>query len=170
MYVVNSKQMCKRPQSVNILFLLLAMILAGCREDRREVFYNNLTDAEKAGAVERRWIPTFLPDTARNIHEMGDLSPAKVWCAFEFLPVSSEQFRMSLKPVEDLPPSVRRIPQLGKAWWPSILEGDIDRARVQGAGFQLYIAEEPETASTKFLYLFAIDWGKGRGYFYVSSS
>jgi len=160
----------RQAQCVVALCLLLASILAGCRDDRSESFYPNLADAEKAGAIERRWMPAFLPGTSRNIHEIGDLSPSKVWCAFEFLPVDSEQFRMSLKPVDALPPSVRHVPKPGKSWWPSVLERDIDAARVHDAGLQLYLAEEPETASTKSVYLFAIDWAKGRGYFYVSSS
>jgi hypothetical protein len=56
---------------------------------------------------------------------------------------------------------MKYIPRLRKPWWPSFLEGNIDRARVEKANFHLYI-----TASTSDPELFAVDLTEGRGYFY----
>lgn len=152
------------------LCISLTCVLAGCHDTRSESFYPSLPEAERDGAITRHWIPDFLPRSSRNIHDIGDLSPSRVWCAFEFLPADSEQFRKSLKAVGSLPPAVRHVPTPGKSWWPAVLEGNIDLERVHEAGFQLYLVEEPATPSTTAVYLFAIDWAKGRGFFYLSSA
>jgi hypothetical protein len=148
------------------LCFCLTSVLAGCHGDRFESFYPSLADAVKDRAVERRWVPAFLPGSSRNIHVTGDLSPSRVWCVFEFLPKDSDQLRKSLKPVDALPPSLRNVPRPAKSWWPSFLEGDLDPKRIHEAGLQLYVVEEPATASTTALELFAIDWAKGRGFLY----
>ena len=148
------------------LCLCLTCVLTGCHDDRFEASYPSLGDAVKDRGVERRWIPSFLPGSSRNIQVMGDLSPSTEWCVFEFLPADSEQWRESLKPVDVLPPSLRHVPSPRKSWWPSFLEGNLDPKRINDAGLQLYVVEEPATASTTALELFAIDWAKGRGFFY----
>jgi len=149
-----------------VLGLCLSCVLAGCHGDRFESSYPSFGDAVKDHAVERRWVPSFLPGSSRNIHLRGDLSPSREWCVFEFLPADSEQLRKSLKPLDVLPLSLRHVPSPGKPWWPSFLEGDLDARRIHEAGLQLYVVEEPATASTTALELFAIDWAKGRGFLY----
>jgi hypothetical protein len=148
------------------LCLCLICVLAGCHSDRSESFYPSLTAAEKDGVIERRWLPDVLPRSSRNIHVTGDLSPSRVWCVFEFLPADSEQLRKALKPADSLPSSLTDVPKPGKSLWPSFLEGGLDPKRVHEAGLQLYVIEEPATASTTVLDLFAIDWAKGRGFLY----
>jgi hypothetical protein len=85
---------------------------------------------------------------------------------FEFLPSDSEQFRKALKPVDALPSSLASVTKLGKSWWPSFLEGNLDPKRIHDMGLQLYVIEEPATASTTVLDLFVIDWTKGRAFLY----
>jgi len=148
------------------LCLCFVSVLAGCHDDRFESSYPALADAVKDRAIERRWIPSFLPASSRNIHVTGDLSPSRVWCAFEFVLADSEQLRKSLKPVDTLPASVANVPGPGKPWWPSFLEGNLDPKRIHDEGLQLYVVEEPATASTTALEVFAIDWAKGRGFLY----
>jgi hypothetical protein len=123
-------------------------------------------DAVKDRAVERGWVPALLPESSRNIYVVGDLSPSRVWCSFEFVPADSNQLRKSLKPVTGLPPSLANVPGPGRSWWPSFLEGNLDSSGIRNAGFQLYVVEEPATASTTTLEIFAIDWNKGRGFLY----
>ncbi len=148
------------------LCVCLTWILAGCHDDRFESFYPSMREAVKDRAVERRWLPTFLPQSSSNIHVMGDLSPSRVWCAFEFAPTDSDQLRKSLKPADTLPPSVTNVSGPGKPWWPSFLEGHLNPKQIRDEGFQLYVVEEPATASTTTLEVFAIDWAKGHGYMY----
>jgi hypothetical protein len=156
----------KRVQVLIAVCLCLACVLAGCKSDRTESLYPSLADAEKDGAIERRWLPDILPRSSRNIHVTGDLSPSRVWCAFEFLPSDSEQFRKALKPVDAPPPSLASVTKPGKSWWPSFLGGNLDPKRIHDMGLQLYLIEEPATASTTVLDLFVIDWAKGRAFLY----
>jgi hypothetical protein len=159
------KQTPKNPRSGALL--LFACVLAGChRTTEFESFYPSLTDAVKDRAFERRWLPSFLPANSRNIHVAGDLSPSRVWCAFEFILADSDQLRKSLKPVDTLPASLANVPGPGKSWWPSFLEGNLDPKRIHDAGLQLYVVEEPATASTTTLELLVIDWAKGRAFLY----
>ena len=144
-----------------VLSVLLACFLSGCRGNRFESFYPTLGDAVKDQADERLWIPTFLPESSRNIHLLGELSPSREWCAFEFLPGDSKKLERSLKLVESLPPSMKHVPRLNRPWWPLFLEGDIDQTKLEGEGFHLYSAQSAMDRE-----IFAIDWEKGRGYIY----
>ena len=151
---------------VSVLCVGFACVLVACHSDRRESSYPSLADAKKDGAIDRGWIPDFLPESSRAIHEVHDMSPSTTWCAFEFLPSDSQGLRKSLKSVGALPPSVGRVPGPGVSWWPAALEGNLDVGKIHGAGFDPYVVERPETFVTAEILLFAIDWTKGRGFFY----
>src|SRR5436853_7683225 len=72
--------------------------MLGGHGDRRESFYASLGDAKKDGAIDRGWIPDFLPERSRNVHELHDPSSPTTWGAFEFVPTDSATLRKSLKP------------------------------------------------------------------------
>jgi hypothetical protein len=148
------------------LWVSLGCAMVGCHGDRRESFYPSLVDAKKDGAIDRGWIPDFLPESSRSIHELHDISPSTTWCAFEFVPTDSATLGKSLKAGTGALSLVRRVPDPGKSWWPAVLGNNLDAAKIHEAGFELYALVEPETASTKEVLLFAIDWTKGRGFFY----
>jgi hypothetical protein len=144
----------------------LIAVLA-CHSDRHESFYASLADADKDGAITRGWIPTFLPQSSRAIHELHDLSPSREWCAFEFRPSDSQSLRKNIKSVDALTPSVRRVPPPGVSWWPAVLKGnDLDLRQIHEAGFDVYELVIQATTDSKAVQLFAIDWSKGRGFFY----
>ena len=145
-------------------------VLLACHSDRYESSCPSLADAEKDGAISRGWIPTFLPESSRAIHEIHDLSPSTEWCAFEFLPNDSQNLRKNLKSVDALTASARRVPSPSVAWWPAVLKGDLDVEKIHKAGFDLYELVIPATPSTKAVQLFAIDWTKGRGFFYETAA
>src|SRR5579863_4797702 len=148
------------------LCLGLAYVLVACHSDRRESFYPSLTDAKKDGANDRGWLPDFLPESSRAIHEVHDISPSTTWCAFEFLPNDSDTLRKRLETAGIPALRVRRVLNPGMAWWPALFQGNIDLDKIRRAGFELYMVEEPETPSSTVDLLFAIDWQKGQGYFY----
>jgi len=148
---------------------LMGALLA-CHNDRYESSYPSLADADKAGAIAHGWIPDFLLESSRTIHEIHDLSPSTGWCAFEFLPNDSQSLRKNLKSVDALTPSVRRVPSPGVSWWPAVPKGDLELEKVHQAGFDIYELVTPATESTKSVKLFAIDWAKGRGFFYETSA
>ena len=144
---------------------LFCILFAGCDESR-DLFYSDLTGAAQAGELDRGWIPDYLPKTSRAIHLVELDSPSKVWCGFEFLPADSQSLREALKSVAALPPSVGRLPNPGKSWWPAVLKGNLDAEKIRQEGFELYIVESPADSVSKWVDLFAIDWSKGRGFFY----
>jgi YD repeat-containing protein len=149
-----------------VLCIGLIAVLA-CHSDRHESFYAFLADADKDGAITRGWIPTFLPQSSRAIHELHDLSPSREWCAFEFRPSDSQSLRKNIKSVDALTPSVRRVPPPGVSWWPAVLKGnDLDLRQIHEAGFDVYELVIQATTDSKAVQLFAIDWSKGRGFFY----
>jgi hypothetical protein len=148
-----------------LVWVFLACVLA-CHDDRRESFYPSLADAKRDGAIDRGWIPDFLPESSRAIHELHDISPSTTWCAFEFLPADSQALRKSLKSAGAPAPSVRLVPNPGKSWWPAVLAGNLDIEKIHGAGFELSTVVTPETPSTNEVLLFAIDWSKKRGFLY----
>jgi hypothetical protein len=150
-----------------VLCVGLAFFLLACHSDRRESFYPSLSEADKEGAITRGWIPDdLLPGRSRAIHEVHEISPSKEWCAFEFPPTDSEGLRKNLRSVDALPPSVRRVPSPGMSWWPAVLNGNLDVETIHKAGFELYVVEKPATSVTTDILLFAIDWPKGRAFFY----
>lgn len=139
--------------NLRIPFVVLACIglicvLTACHSDRRESFYPSLNYAEKDGALDRGWIPEFLPESSRSIHEVHDVSPSTTWCAFDFSPGDSQDFRKHLNSVTLLPHSVGHVPSPGVSWWPPALQGTLDVEKIHAAGFDVYVIERPETAVT----------------------
>ncbi len=154
---------------VALLSAGLTVALVACHGDRQESFYPTLAEADKDGAITRGWIPYFLPGSSRDIHEIHDLSPSTEWCAFEFLPSDSQVLRERLERVQTLSRTVRAVPSPGVPWWPDALSGNLDVKKIGSAGFHLYVVVEPATSVTTATFLFAIDWTKGRGFFYDAS-
>jgi hypothetical protein len=151
-----------------LLSVGLVCFLVACHSDRRESFYPSLSEADKDGATTRGWIPEFLPGSSHSIHEVHDLSPSTEWGAFEFAPSDSEILRKSLKHVDALPQRMRRVPNPGVSWWPSILDGTLDIENIHRSALELYLVETADTSVTTNVSLFAIDWPKGRGYFFCT--
>ena len=137
--------------------------------DRYESFYPSLGEAAKDGAITRGWVPDeLLPRSSRSIHEVHNLSPSTEWCAFEFTPADSQNLLSKLRHVAVLPPTLRHVPRPGVSWWPSVLVGDLDVEQIHKSGFDLYFAERPVTSVSTGRWLFAIDWKRGRGFFYFA--
>lgn len=157
----------RKSLSVAVLCAGLISALVACHGDRQESFYPSLAAADKDGAITRGWIPDdLLPTHSRDIHEIHELSPSTEWCAFEFPAADSDSLEKSLQSVDVLPPAVRRVPNPGVSWWPPVLTGTLDTEAIHKAGLHLYAIERPATSVTSDVLLFAIDWEKGRGFFY----
>src|SRR5882762_1685258 len=85
-------------------------VLVACRSDRPESFYASSADVRKAQASAQSWIPDdILPASSRTIHVVGELSPSKEWCAFEFLPTDSQRLLKNLKSLDVLLPPVKYV-------------------------------------------------------------
>jgi len=147
----------------------LIQLVTSCG-DRHESFYPSLSDAQRGGEITRGWIPTYLPQSSRSIHELYYLSPSTEWCSFEFAPSDSQSLRKNLTSVSALPRAVERVPAPRVSWWPSDLTGNIDIQKARRSGFELYVVEEPDTAVSTGIWLFAIDWKNGRAFFYETTA
>ncbi len=147
--------------------LLLLATLAGCRSGHdTEAFYATRTDAEKKGEFERGWLPDFLPASSHAIHVTYDLSPSRVWCAFDFDPGDAGKLLTSVKPTDSVPSPTAQVPSPRVKWWPKLLEGNLDAQKLRGAGLALYSTSRPVSQVANETLLFAIDAANGRGYFY----
>jgi hypothetical protein len=154
-----------------LLGVVLVCMFVSFHDDFQESYYASLAEADEDGAITRGWIPDdLLPRSSRAIREVHDLSPSTEWCAFEFAPADSQNLRKNLKNIDALPPSVRHVPNPYVAWWPNVLKGNLDTQRIHRQGFELYAVERPATSVTTEILLFAIDWSKGRGFFYSTSN
>ena len=54
----------------------------------------------------------------------------------------------------------------GTSWWPAGPKGDLDVEKIHKEGFDLYVVERPADSVNIGVYLFALDWSKGRGFFH----
>lgn len=164
----------KRVAMATLVLLIVGWLvfawLSAKFSDRYESFYPSLVQADKDGAITRGWIPEdILPTTSRNIHEIHNLSPSREWCAFEFATNDSEKLRNLLKRVDVPPESVRYVRDPKVPWWPSALTGNLDAQGIRKQGFDIYVSQRPANAVMTEVLLFAVDWPKGRGFFYSTS-
>lgn len=136
--------------------------------DRRVLFYPSLTDAIKAGEIDRGWIPDYLPASSHAIHIIYNPASPRTWCAFEFSPTDSQGLKKNLTNVNALPEALKRVDSPGASWWPDVLKGDLDTAKLRSNGFDANVANEIDVRAGSNVVLFAIDWTNGRGFFYRS--
>ena len=73
------------PPMKNITITILLLLLAGCDEQIYET-YPTYAEAQRAGAVERGWIPTFVPSSASNIEDSHDLDTNRQTLQFKLPP------------------------------------------------------------------------------------
>ena len=140
-----------------------AVIWLLSREVRVEA-YPTLAAARAAGAIERGWIPTWLPGSARNLREAHDLDTNARWLHLEANPedwfgVLEAQWRERLLPIaqDSVAAYVTAPPRALAALWPQQLtEAPVHRPR-EWRFVELYRLDEER-------YCLAIDWRTGRGW------
>jgi hypothetical protein len=139
-----------------VLFVILLLFHAGCGETP-ESFYRSFSDAERAGAVDRGWIPASLPRGIRNIHELHKTDTGETWCAFEFGSEDTDALRKILTPVQKS--TARQIRDPRRGWWSKALTGQVDFALLQASGLELY---------EYIPFLVAVDWNRRQAFLYRS--
>lgn len=72
-------------QMKSVLAAILAFILFGCA-DKVDEAYATYADAERAGAVERGWVPAFVPSSAHDLDETHDLDTSAQTLRFKLPP------------------------------------------------------------------------------------
>ena len=99
--------------------------------------YADMREARVAGAIERGWLPGFLPAGAYEIREAHDDGPRRRWGLFSFRAEDTGALRARLGPEMaftgvgvDAPPRIE--------WWPVALRGTLDSERVAATGLRGY--------------------------------
>jgi hypothetical protein len=95
--------------------LLAGTLFASCRA-RPEVFYADAAAARRAGAMERGWIPEWLPASARAIHEVHDVDTNQSLLAFSFEP--ADRPVVSQWCVQIQRAALQPVP-FTSSWWPN---------------------------------------------------
>jgi hypothetical protein len=108
------------------LLALGLLALAGCRETYR-ARYATYRDAEQRGAVQRGWIPAFVPRSATDIAEAHQLDMNTQRLRFRAPEAELRALVAGLRPLsleEARSPSVR-APALRGPWPPELREGPL---------------------------------------------
>ena len=143
-----------------IVALAALAALHACRDiDVVTASYATLAEARKAGAIERGWIPAGLPDGSHGLREAHDLDSNRRWGLFSFSAADRDDLQALLRPEEtsldgvtcDIPGRIE--------WWPVILRGDLDEARIRATGLKAHRAARGDL-------IFVVQWSQGRAYYF----
>jgi hypothetical protein len=124
---------------VKVLILaLVAATLFGC--ERRSSAYPSFQAALDDGAIDRGWVPEFLPGDSVEIRERHDIDTNEVWGSFRRAEGNLEELTDALCEIVD---SVQLPNDPRVAWWPSeseLLSGAYNLTKCE----QVYFALGPE--------------------------
>jgi hypothetical protein len=121
--------------------------------------YNTMADARSSGAIERGWIPAFVPAGAQDIREAHDqASVRRRWGLFSFAPEDDAALKarlgleISFEGVgTDAPPRIE--------WWPVLFRGTLDPAQLAATGLKGYAVPGEEL-------IVAVNWNQRRAYYW----
>ena len=141
--------------------LLVLLIVAACRNiDVITENYATLAEAHAAGAADRGWLPKGLPAGTAEIRIAHDLDSNRRWGLFNFPPAENATLRAILD--KDMPLGGQKCNPPGRIeWWPVLLRGNLDQARIATTGLQAYSARESGL-------IVAVNWNQGRAYYWTS--
>lgn len=148
-----------------LIIVAVGLTANACQNRERLVSHYSAWEAILAdGAVERGWLPSFLPSSSTNISEMHDLdSNAGVFRFF----ASSSDMKSFVAYFEHVPTA--RLRSIGpwleprSSWWPPALaKRQLHDAKRQG--FEIYQHTESTGKANLGIWYFAISVTNGVGY------
>lgn len=121
----------------NALGLAVVLLSASCeRMETTESMYPDARAAINAGAIQRGWIPAFLPSSAKEISEKHNLDTNEVWLRFSMDASERSSIEKSCRQIR-LAETV--FPRMGAGdWWPEGLTEKKRSAQAQAARYMLY--------------------------------
>lgn len=125
--------------------------------------FATLAEARQAGAIAKGWIPEGLPAGSHDIREAHVPGTHERWGIIDF-PQSEEASLRALLQPDEISLDGQRCEIPGRIeWWPLMLRGTLDGARLSATGIRAY------RAKTGGL-MFAVNWSQGRAYFWSPAS
>lgn len=155
------------------LFILFISILA-CSETK-DAFYSNIDAARKAGAVQKGWIPSVIPESATEIYERHNLDTNRVWMRFRF---DRNDIKGLIQQLEEISPAeIGRIEFISPGsvnWWPKKLDKDSFSTSGAQSGLKIYkynrLLEYSDNRQKIIPSFFIIDWDSNVAYYWQPSS
>ena len=125
--------------------------------------FATLAEARQAGAIANGWIPEGLPAGSHDIREAHVPGTPERWGIIDF-PQSEEASLRALLQPDEISLDGQRCEIPGRIeWWPLMLRGTLDGARLSGTGIRAYRAKNGGL-------MFAVNWSQGRAYFWNPAS
>ncbi len=111
--------------------------------ERPVTHFANLTEARDAGAIERGWIPSFMPASSEEIREVHDIDTNAQWMRFRVADLGELdgvcEERLSARPALPRDPG-----RAHSRWWPGRL-GEYDPETWHTAWCPGWLVVDPET-------------------------
>lgn len=148
--------------SVGRLIAVLAMCAIGsaCGDlDVVTAAYATKAEAEAAGAIAKGWVPAGIPSASYEIREAHDVDTNRRWGLFNFAPAQSSELRAMLQPTPAAVEGMRSDIPARIEWWPPLLRGEMDPARLKDAGLEAYGAADGTL-------ILLVNWAQGRAYYW----
>jgi hypothetical protein len=125
--------------------------------------YATAAEARQAGAIDRGWMPPFIPPGAHDLREAHDVDTNRRWGLFNFVESDDAIVRAAVNSEEvsldghtcDAP---RRI-----EWWPVMLRGRLHPEDIRTTGLSTYAARDVPGM------IVAVNWKQRRAYYWMDS-
>jgi hypothetical protein len=144
-----------------LLVVCLAAAAARCSNiDVVTASYASRSEARASGAIDRGWIPAWIPESAEGIREAHDLDSNRRWGLFDFAPGEADAIRAALDPSSVSLTGIEcGIP--GRIeWWPLVLRGSLDAGKIRDAALEAYRTKAGSV-------IVVVNWKQGRAYYWA---
>lgn len=139
---------------------VLLLALAGCTNTAVQTdSFATMAEARQRGAVDRGWVPEFLPERAYEIRAAYDTDGRRRWGILNVRPEDVESLRRVLKPEEVSLAGFRTNIPARIEWWPIALRNELDAVALAASGLRSYRSSSGE-------YVFVVNWNQGRAYYW----
>jgi hypothetical protein len=140
--------------------LVLALAAACSGQNVQTATYATYAEAQAAGAVDKGWVPSILPERAYELRAAYAVNGSHRWGLFNF-PAEAQDSLRSILETEEIPMAGTVLDVPGRIeWWPVILRGHVDAERARTTGLRAYRAKSAPL-------VFAVNWNQGRAYYWT---